>query len=156
MRCPFCGHDTTAVKDSRAIEENSAIRRRRHCLECSGRFSTVEHVQLVPLRIVKRNGVIEAFSRDKLMKSFLIALHKRPVSEEKIDRIVNSIIRQLEVRGEVDLPSTLIGEMVMEALSDLDAVAYIRYASVYHKFHSPEDFNHFVNTLQRFSEKEIS
>lgn len=154
MRCPFCGHEDTSVKDSRAIEENTAIRRRRHCLECSARFSTVEHVQLIPLRVIKRHGEGEPFLRKKLLKSFEIALHKRPVSAEKIDRIVNSIIRQLETLGETDIASTHIGELVMEALSDLDMVAYIRYASVYLNFHAPEDFQEFVTTLQKLTKTE--
>jgi transcriptional repressor NrdR len=148
MKCPFCGHDGTAVKDSRAIDDNNAIRRRRHCLECGARFSTVEHVQLLPLRVIKKNGEIEPFQRDKLLKSFRIALHKRPIELERIERIVNSIVRRLESRGETEIHAHVIGELVMETLSDLDAVAYVRYASVYKNFHEPSDFNRFVNDLE--------
>lgn len=148
MKCPFCGHDTTAVKDSRAIEDNSAIRRRRICLECNARFSTAEHVQLLPLRVVKKNGESESFQRDKLYKSFQIALHKRPVAPDRIDRIVNSLVRRLESKGETEIAATYIGELVMETLSDLDAVGYVRYASVYKNFHEPLDFNRFVDDLK--------
>ncbi len=154
MKCPFCGHSNTAVKDSRAIEDDTAIRRRRHCLECSARFSTVEHVQLLPLRILKKSGEIETFQREKLLKSFQIALHKRPVDGEKIDRVVNSIVRRLESRGEIDIHANTVGELVMEALRDLDAVAYVRYASVYKDFHEPSDFNRFVSELEDV-EKEV-
>ncbi len=147
MKCPFCSQDNTAVKDSRAIEDNTAIRRRRHCMECSARFSTVEHVQLLPLKVMKKSGGSEPFLRDKLLKSFLIALHKRPVETERIDRIVNSIVRRLESRGEIEIHADIIGELVMEALRDLDAVAYVRYASVYKNFHEPSDFNRFVSEL---------
>jgi transcriptional repressor NrdR len=153
MKCPFCGNENTAVKDSRSIEDNTAIRRRRHCLECSARFSTVEHVQLLPLKVVKKNGIVEPFQREKLLRSFLIALHKRPIESERIDRIVNSIVRRLESRGETEIQANTIGELVMETLSDLDAVAYVRYASVYKNFHEPSDFNRFVSELQE-GEKE--
>ncbi|MBL9028889.1 MAG: transcriptional repressor NrdR [Caedimonas sp.] len=147
MRCPFCGHADTAVKDSRSIEENTGIRRRRHCLECNARFTTVERVQLIPLKVIKKNQDIEPFDRDKLAHSLKLALHKRPVSEEKIDRVISSLVRQLEARGETEIPSGIIGEMVMQVLNDLDAVAYVRFASVYQDFEVPNDFKDFVGNL---------
>lgn len=147
MRCPFCGHADTAVKDSRSIEENTGIRRRRHCLECNARFTTVERVQLIPLKVIKKNQDIEPFDRDKLAHSLKLALHKRPVSEEKIDRVISSLVRQLEARGETEISSGIIGEMVMQVLNDLDAVAYVRFASVYQDFEVPNDFKDFVGNL---------
>ncbi len=144
MRCPFCGHPDTSVKDSRAVDESNSVRRRRHCLECSARFTTIERVQLVPLKVIKKNGKVEPFEREKLVKSMELALHKRPVDAEKIDRIISSIVRQLETRGETEIPSTVIGEMVMESLKDLDQVAYVRFASVYRDFHAPADFKEFI------------
>jgi transcriptional repressor NrdR len=148
MKCPFCGNPNTSVKDSRATEDDTAIRRRRHCLECSARFTTVEHVQLLALKVIKRNGRIESFQREKLVYSLKLALHKRPIETERIDKIVNSLIRQLEALGESEIPSGVIGGLVMEALQDLDPVAYVRFASVYENFHSPEDFKEFVRKLK--------
>jgi transcriptional repressor NrdR len=147
MRCPFCGHSETAVKDSRSVEENTGIRRRRHCLECSARFTTVERVQLIPLKVIKKNEDVESFNHDKLANSLRLALHKRPVGEEKIERVISSLVRQLEARGETEISSKIIGEMVMEALSDLDAVAYVRFASVYQDFEAPSDFKDFIGKL---------
>ncbi len=147
MRCPFCGHPDTSVKDSRAVDESNSVRRRRHCLECSARFTTIERVQLVPLKIIKKNGEVEPFEREKLAKSMELALHKRPVEAEKIDRMISSIVRQLETRGETEIPSAVIGEMVMESLKDLDQVAYVRFASVYRDFHAPADFKEFIKDL---------
>lgn len=140
MRCPFCHHLETAVKDSRAVEDNACIRRRRHCLECGARFTTVERVQLVPLQVVKKNGKVEPFDRDKLSRSVRLALHKRPITPERIDKVINSLVRQLEAKGETDIPAAAIGEMVMAALKDLDSVAYIRFASVYRDFDLASDF----------------
>lgn len=156
MKCPFCGYDNTAVKDSRACDDNTAIRRRRHCLECSARFSTVEHVQLLPLKIIKKNGKVEEFQRDKLLASFQIACHKRAIEPERVERIVNSVIRRLESRGETEIQSTILGELVMETLHDIDGVAYVRYASVYKDFHELADFNRLVNELQDHQVKTIS
>jgi len=144
MRCPFCGHPDTAVKDSRAAEENSGIRRRRHCPECSARFTTVERVQLLPLKVLKKNNEMELFDREKLSKSIELALHKRPIDAERIARVVSSITRQLESRGEIEIHSRTIGEMVMQALAELDAVAYVRFASIYHEFKMPDDFRKFI------------
>ncbi len=155
MRCPFCGHSDTAVKDSRAVEENTGIRRRRHCLECSARFSTIERVQLIPLRVIKKSGKIESFERDKLAHSLSLALHKRPISEEKIDRVISSLVRQLETCGETEISSQTIGEMVMQGLSDLDSVAYVRFASVYQHFDMPSDFKDFIGGLDFSKPKDI-
>lgn len=147
MKCPFCSNPNTSVKDSRAIDSESAIRRRRHCSDCSARFTTVEHVQLLPLKVIKKNGRIEGFQRDKLLQSLSLALHKRPIEEERIEKVLNSLIRQLESLGETDIPSSVIGNMIMESLLDLDPVAYVRFASVYQNFHKPEDFKEFVRKL---------
>ena len=153
MRCPFCGHDETAVKDSRVSPDSTSIRRRRHCLACEGRFTTVEHVQLLPLRVVKKNGTVEPFVRDKLAQSVLRALHKRPIEPERVELVISSLVRQFESRGEMEIASHLIGEQVMEILRDLDAVAYIRFACIYLEFSAPGDFAQFI---QGVSAREIS
>src|SRR5512140_2441676 len=140
MRCPFCGHDDTQVKDSRPSEDNSAIRRRRHCPECGGRFTTFERVQLRELIVVKKSGRREPFDRDKLERSINHALRKRPVERERVDRMVTGIVRRLESMGENEIPSAMIGELVMQALSSLDKVAYVRFASVYKNFREAKDF----------------
>lgn len=147
MRCPFCGNDDTQVKDSRPTEDNSAIRRRRFCPACGARFTTFERVQLRELTVVKSGGVREPFDREKVLRSMRIALRKRPVDADRIDRVVNSIVRQLESSGETEIPSKQVGEMVMIHLAALDKVAYIRYASVYKDFREVSDFNEFVETL---------
>ena len=144
MRCPFCGHSDTQVKDSRPTEENASIRRRRFCPECSSRFTTFERVQLRELSVVKKNGDKSMFDRDKLYKSISISLRKRPVEQDRIERIVNSIQRRLETLGESEIPTKVIGEMVMENLHDLDPVAYVRFASVYRNFREAKDFEAFV------------
>jgi transcriptional repressor NrdR len=147
MRCPFCGNEDTQVKDSRPTEDNSAIRRRRFCPSCSARFTTFERVQLRELTVVKSAGQREPFDRDKLLRSMRIALRKRPIDADRIDRVVNSLVRQLESSGESEIPSKQIGEMIMIALQTLDQVAYIRYASVYKDFREASDFNEFVEQL---------
>ncbi len=147
MRCPFCGHDDTQVKDSRPTDDNSAIRRRRFCPACGSRFTTFERVQLRELVVVKRDGTKEPFDRDKLLRSISIAVRKRPVEPERVERIVNGIVRRLESLGESEIPSTVIGEMVMDALSGLDQVAYVRFASVYRNFREAKDFEDFVGKL---------
>ena len=147
MRCPFCGHDDTQVKDSRPTEDGAAIRRRRYCPACGQRFTTVERTQLRELTVVKSDGRRVAFDRDKLARSIRIALRKRPVDDDRIERIVNSIQRQLETSGESEIPSKMIGEMVMEVLKDLDPVAYVRFASVYRDFREAKDFETFVESL---------
>jgi transcriptional repressor NrdR len=147
MRCPFCGHDDTQVKDSRPTEDGGAIRRRRFCPSCGSRFTTFERVQLRELVIVKKNGVKEPFERDKLMRSLTHAVRKRPVEPERVERIVSGIQRRLESLGESEIPSTVVGEMVMDALRTLDHVAYIRFASVYKNFREAKDFEDFVGKL---------
>ncbi|MDX9860620.1 MAG: transcriptional regulator NrdR [Rhodospirillales bacterium] len=147
MRCPFCGHTDTQVKDSRPSEDNAAIRRRRFCPDCGSRFTTFERVQLRELTVVKKNGQKEPFDRDKLTRSLTIALRKRPVDEERVERMVNSIQRQLETTGESEITTKAIGEMVMDHLADLDKVAYVRFASVYRNFVDAKDFEDFVGKL---------
>ena len=148
MRCPFCGNEDTQVKDSRPTEDNAAIRRRRFCPACNARFTTFERVQLRELTVVKTNAAREPFDRDKLLRSMRVALRKRPVDADRIDRVVNSLVRQLESSGENEIPSKTIGEMVMNHLSALDQVAYVRYASVYKDFREASDFNDFVGNLR--------
>ncbi|HEV7690031.1 MAG TPA: transcriptional regulator NrdR [Hyphomonadaceae bacterium] len=144
MRCPYCGSADSQVKDSRPAEEDTAVRRRRGCMQCGGRFTTFERVQLRDLTVVKRDGRRAAFERDKLRRSVKVALQKRPVSEEQIDQMISGIVRRLENMGESEIPTSAIGEMVMESLSGLDLVAFVRYASVYKDFKNPEDFAAFV------------
>jgi transcriptional repressor NrdR len=144
MRCPFCGHAESQVKDSRPSEDGAAIRRRRLCPECGGRFTTFERVQLRELTIVKRSGRRTPFEREKLMRSISIALRKRPIDPERVERMINAITRQLESMGETELPSSVVGELVMKALKQLDDVAYVRYASVYRDFRETEDFARFL------------
>ncbi len=147
MRCPFCGHNDTQVKDSRPTEDNSAIRRRRHCPDCGARFTTFERVQLRELTVLKKGGQKQRFDREKLARSMYIALRKRPVEDERVERVVNGIVRQLESAGESELPAGMIGELVMETLSRLDKVAYVRFASVYRNFREAKDFEDFIGTL---------
>lgn len=147
MRCPFCGNEDTQVKDSRPTEDNSAIRRRRQCPNCGARFTTFERVQLRELTVVKGTGQREPFDRDKLLRSMMIALRKRPVDAERTERVVNGLVRRLESSGESEIPSKLIGEMVMDALASLDSVAYVRFASVYRNFREARDFEEFVGKL---------
>ena len=147
MRCPFCHHDDTQVKDSRPAEENATIRRRRFCPECSSRFTTFERVQLRELSVTKNDGDKMPFDREKLLRSLMIALRKRPVDEDRIERIANGIQRRLEPLGENEIPTKVIGEMVMEALSELDQVAFVRFASVYRNFREARDFEAFVGKL---------
>jgi transcriptional repressor NrdR len=147
MRCPFCHHDDTQVKDSRPTEENATIRRRRFCPECSSRFTTFERVQLRELSVTKNDGDKMPFDREKLLRSLKIALRKRPVGEDRIERIANGIQRRLETLGENEIPTKVIGEMVMEALSQLDQVAFVRFASVYRNFREAKDFEAFVGNL---------
>ncbi|MBM3538149.1 MAG: transcriptional repressor NrdR [Alphaproteobacteria bacterium] len=154
MRCPFCGHDDTQVKDSRPTEDNSAIRRRRFCPACGSRFTTFERVQLRDLVVVKKNNVKEPFDRDKIARSIAIAVRKRPVEPERVERIVSGIVRRLESLGESEIPSTVVGEMVMDALSTLDPVAYVRFASVYRNFREAKDFEDFVGKLGGNVEKD--
>ena len=146
MRCPFCGKDDTQVKDSRASEDGATIRRRRSCASCGSRFTTFERIQLRDLIVIKRNGKKIQFDRDKILKSMLLALRKRQTNDEAIDRAVNGIVRQLESSGDSEIQSKFIGELVMNALAEIDNVAYIRYASVYRNFREASDFGKFVET----------
>ncbi len=144
MRCPFCGELESQVKDSRPSEDGAAIRPRRLCPACGGRFTTFERVQLRELTIAKRSGRRAPFEREKLVRSISIALRKRPVDPERVERMVSGIVRQLESLGETELPSHVVGEMVMKALKALDEVAYVRYASVYRDFRETQDFARFL------------
>ncbi len=144
MRCPFCGHTETQVKDSRPSEDGAAIRRRRLCPVCGGRFTTFERVQLRELTVIKRSGRRTPFDRDKLLRSIDVAIRKRPIDPEQVDRMVNGITRQLESMGETDIPSEVVGELVMKGLKSLDDVAYVRYASVYRDFRETKDFADFL------------
>jgi transcriptional repressor NrdR len=147
MRCPYCGAADTQVKDSRPTEDGVAIRRRRVCVECGGRFTTFERVQLRDLTVLKRSGRRVPFDRDKLMRSVQVALRKRPVDQERVERMVSGIVRQLESRGEQEIPAQDIGLLVMEGLRNLDDVAYVRFASVYRDFREAKDFETFVGEL---------
>ena len=147
MRCPFCGADDTQVKDSRPTEESAAIRRRRACLNCGARFTTFERVQLRELTVLKQSGKREPLDRDKLVRSMNVALRKRPVDPERLEHVINSIIRRLESSGETEVGSDRIGELVMDALASLDPVAYVRFASVYRNFREARDFEDFVGSL---------
>src|SRR5262245_58309389 len=148
MRCPFCGHEDTQVKDSRPTEDNASIRRRRFCPNCGSRFTTFERVQLRELVVVKKSGAKkEPFEREKLARSIKIATRKRPVDDERLERVVSGIVRRLESLGESEIPSNVIGEMVMDALSTLDPVAYVRFASVYRNFREAKDFEDFLGKL---------
>jgi len=144
MRCPFCGHEDTQVKDSRPTEDNTAIRRRRFCPGCGARFTTFERVQLRELTVLKRNNQREAFDRDKLARSMAIACRKRPVDPDRMERVVNGIVRRLESSGESEIKVDSIGALVMEALAALDQVAYVRFASVYRNFREAKDFEEFI------------
>jgi transcriptional repressor NrdR len=145
MRCPFCGCEDTQVKDSRPTDDHAAIRRRRLCPNCAARFTTFERVTLRELTVVKKNGQREPFERDKLSKSVQVALRKRPVEGERIERAINSIVRQLESSGETEIPSKMIGELIMETLKTLDQVAFVRFASVYRNFREAKDFGDFID-----------
>lgn len=147
MRCPFCGADDTQVKDSRPTEEAAAIRRRRACIGCGARFTTFERVQLRELIVIKSNGKREILDRDKLARSMNIALRKRTVDPERVERVINGIIRRLESSGENEINSDKIGQLVMDALNNLDSVAYVRFASVYRNFREARDFEDFVGSL---------
>ena len=147
MRCPFCGDEDTQVKDSRPTEDNTAIRRRRYCQSCGSRFTTFERVQLRELAVLKKDGTRTRFDREKLLRSIEIAVRKRPVEAERVERVVSGIVRRLESSGESEIPSSVIGEMVMDALAALDQVAYVRFASVYRNFHEAKDFEEFIGSL---------
>ncbi len=147
MRCPYCGSLDTQVKDSRPTDDSSSIRRRRVCPDCGGRFTTFERVQLRELTVVKKSGRRAPFDRDKLLRSVQVALRKRPVDPERVDRMINGLVRQLESQGEAEIPSEKIGELVMQGLKPLDEVAYVRFASVYRNFREARDFGPLLDEL---------
>lgn len=148
MRCPFCGHEETQVKDSRPSDDGGSIRRRRSCPSCGGRFTTFERIQLRDLIVIKSGDRRQPLDREKIMRSMQVALRKRPIDPEKIEKSVNGIVRQLESYGEPEIPAREIGSLVMKALIELDIVGYIRYASVYKDFREPGDFNDFVQEIE--------
>ncbi|PZO86987.1 MAG: transcriptional regulator NrdR [Micavibrio aeruginosavorus] len=148
MRCPFCGHEETQVKDSRPSDDGGSIRRRRSCPSCGGRFTTFERIQLRDLTVVKSGDRRQPFDREKIIRSMQVALRKRPISIDQIEKAATGIVRQLESYGEPEIPAADIGGLVMKALIALDIVGYIRYASVYKDFREPEDFNAFVEEIQ--------
>ncbi len=154
MRCPFCNSEDTQVKDSRQAEDGTAVRRRRLCGKCSGRFTTFERVQLRELTVVKKSGRRTGFDRDKLARSVQIALQKRPVDPERVEQMISGIVRQLESSGNTDIASDEIGGLVMEGLAGLDKVAYVRYASVYRDFRATEDFEAFIEEQMLLSKSE--
>ena len=155
MRCPYCMNADTQVKDSRPTEENTVIRRRRVCPDCGGRFTTFERVQLRELTIIKNTGRKVPFERDKLMRSVQVALRKRPVEPERIERMVSGIVRRLENLGESEVPAKLVGELVMEGLYALDQVGYVRFASVYRNFREAKDFEEFLGEMSVQSDGEV-
>lgn len=148
MRCPFCGNTDTQVKDSRPAEDHAAIRRRRLCPSCAGRFTTYERVQLRDLVVVKKNGKREDFDRDKLARSIRMAMQKRPVEPDRVEQMISGIVRRLESMGDSDIDSDKIGEIVMDTLARIDTVAYVRFASVYKNFQAADDFEDFVHELR--------
>ena len=148
MRCPFCSNEDTQVKDSRPTEDNTSIRRRRICDQCGSRFTTFERIQLRDLVVVKSKGQKENFDRDKMFRSLSLALRKRNIDNEKIEKIVNAIVRKLENSGETEIKSNIIGQYIMEALMHLDQVAYVRFASVYKNFREAKDFEDFLGNLE--------
>lgn len=148
MRCPFCGNIDTQVKDSRPAEDHVSIRRRRFCPACGGRFTTYERVQLRDLVVIKSSGKREDFDRTKLERSIRIAMQKRPIDPDRIDQMISGIVRRLESLGDTDIPSKVIGEIVMESLARIDTVAYVRFASVYKNFQAADDFDRFVEGLR--------
>ena len=154
MRCPFCGNIDTQVKDSRPAEDHVAIRRRRLCPACAGRFTTYERVQLRDLVVIKSNGRREDFDRDKLARSIRIALQKRPVEPDRVEQMISGVVRRLESLGDIDIDSKVIGEIVMESLARIDTVAYVRFASVYKNFQAADDFDKFVSELRPPAEQE--
>lgn len=148
MRCPFCMSERTEVKDTRMSDDGASVRRRRHCPDCMSRFTTVERVHLREMQVMKKDGLSETFDREKLAQSLRLALHKRPVSDDKIEKIATGIVRKLESNGESEVKSETIGELVMAALKEIDQVAYVRFASIYRNFHETKDFEKFIDDLR--------
>lgn len=155
MRCPFCGHSDTHVKDSRPTEDNTAIRRRRACPDCGARWTTFERVHLRDLTVIKKNGQRMPFDRDKMEASMRISLRKRPVDAERVERVISGIVRRLESSGETDISSDAIGEAVMDALANLDSIAYVRFASVYKNFREVRDFEEFIGNERLAADGEL-
>ena len=153
MRCPYCNDEDTQVKDSRPTEDNSVIRRRRSCIQCAARFTTFERVQLRDLRVKKRDGKKVEFDRDKLARSIMIAFRKRPLEEERIEKMITGLVRRLESSGDSEIESSDIGELVMNTLSEIDQVAYVRFASVYRNFREARDFEKFIGGLSEDTTK---
>ncbi|MGI9507237.1 MAG: transcriptional regulator NrdR [Geminicoccaceae bacterium] len=156
MHCPFCGSDDNQVKDSRPVEDGGAVRRRRQCNACGARFTTFERIQLRELTVVKRTGEKTPFDREKLKRSIMIAIRKRGVEEEKIERIVNGIVRELEISGETEIETQRLGRLAMERLAELDEVAYVRFASVYEDFAGARDFERFIARLSDQRDKDAA
>lgn len=155
MRCPFCQSEESQVKDSRPTEDNSAIRRRRVCAGCGGRFTTFERIQLRDMTVIKSDGKHQAFDRSKVVRSMQLTLRKRPVDIDVIENAVTGIVRQLESEGDSEIPAAHIGRFVMQALINLDLVGYIRYASVYKDFRNPDDFNDFLERVQELQAEDV-
>jgi transcriptional repressor NrdR len=149
MRCPFCGNIETQVKDSRVSDDAEAIKRRRYCAACDSRFTTFERVQLREILVIKKNGEKKIFDPEKLKKSIEMAVRKRPTTELQVEKLVNNIVRQLEVESETEIPSSKIGEMAMMALEKLDKVAFVRFASVYKNFEKADDFQKFIKQIAK-------
>ena len=147
MRCPFCSNDETQVKDSRISDDGESVKRRRYCVACDSRFTTFERVQLREILVIKRNGEKKIFDPEKLKRSIEMAVRKRPVSEVQVEKMVNNIIRQLEMDSETEISSSKIGEKVMESLEKLDKVSFVRFASVYKNFEKPDDFQKFIRQI---------
>ena len=148
MRCPFCSKDDTIVKDTRPSEDSNSVRRRRQCPDCLSRFTTIERAHLRELLVKKKDGRIENFEREKLTRSIRLALHKRPIDNERIERVISALVRQFETTGENEIPSHFIGESIMTALLELDSVAYVRFASIYKDFHETQDFEKIIEDLK--------
>jgi transcriptional repressor NrdR len=155
MRCPFCGSDDNQVKDSRPVEEGGAVRRRRQCNACGARFTTFERIQLRELTVFKRDGRRVAFDRDKFARSIMIATRKRGIDEERIERMVNGIVREIELSGETEITSKELGALAMKRLAELDQVAYVRFASVYMDFAGVEDFERFIKGMAADAEADV-
>ena len=148
MRCPFCSNDDTVVKDTRPSDDASSVRRRRQCPDCLSRFTTIERAYLRELFVRKKGERVESFDRDKLARSIRLALHKRPIDQERIERVISALVRQFETTGESEISSHFIGESVMTALLELDSVAYVRFASIYKDFHETQDFEKIIEGLK--------
>jgi transcriptional repressor NrdR len=156
MRCPFCGSDDNQVKDSRPVEEGGAVRRRRQCNACGARFTTFERIQLRELAVVKRDGRRVPFEREKFKRSIMIATRKRGIDEEQIERVVNGIVRELEISGETEFDSRTLGGLAMKRLAELDQVSLIRFASVYQDFTGVKDFERFIARMGAEAEADVA